>query len=811
MKSLAPRRVIGGAIVILLASVSLVRAETWTGLAAPDNNWTTSGNWDSGVPGSGATAFFDNAGNGNTSISLDGATRPINSLFFNTASAAAYTVGQMPGDALSFDDGGAIFVDGSVTNPQTINAAVLTNGSGMIIENHVSNGGAGAGNGLIGLTLGDMTIRDGGAVLLNNGTITTSTALSGDISESPGQPAILQLFSPTGAAGSTNNNFIISGNNTYSGGTVIQVNTGTNGSIQIDSDSPFGTGKVTTLFQSNSVEFKALGGSRTISNHVELHGGINFSGENSIVLDGPITVASGASRTLNNKITTPGATVSLGASPGSSVIHLGSPVSLGGDGSSRIVIIQSQNGATTIVNALFQDVGPDSRVRYGTATGGHIIINTPQTYTSDTQLGAGSAFLHFKHDYNVGDPSGPFGLGTLVANDAANIQLAPVEGDRTIANPFRLNFGFTVDNVPGHDYSVTFTGPITFTSTASRLIQNKMDPTTGGMLILGSAANPNTITLSTTPNIQLTFHTSGRTIVNDTIQDSPGVPNNIGLENGANVTFNGPQNTNGNFTIIGTNSTAIINGTRTGTGTVAINGTNSRLFVNGSKTGGGAVSTNATGTLAGTGNVDGNVSNSGTIAPGDETLTPGTLTLVNNVTNLENSRWLIGLDGALAGRLDIGGDLDLSAIDSLDVVGTGSGSSWIIANYAGTLLGEFDNVTPGYAVDYGTGMNSQITLNAVPIGLAGDFNEDGTVDAADYVTWRKNDGTNNALPNDDGLGTPIGPAHYALWQANFGNTSSGGGALAAVPEPGTMLLLVSATAGSAAVRFRRRPPTYCGI
>jgi hypothetical protein len=77
--------------------------------------------------------------------------------------------------------------------------------------------------------------------------------------------------------------------------------------------------------------------------------------------------------------------------------------------------------------------------------------------------------------------------------------------------------------------------------------------------------------------------------------------------------------------------------------------------------------------------------------------------------------------------------------------------------------------------------------------LPGDFNSDGKVDAGDYVTWRKNDGTNNALANDNGLGIPVGTAHYDLWRANFGNTagsgSSLGGAGSAVPEPGTYVLL----------------------
>ena len=48
--------------------------------------------------------------------------------------------------------------------------------------------------------------------------------------------------------------------------------------------------------------------------------------------------------------------------------------------------------------------------------------------------------------------------------------------------------------------------------------------------------------------------------------------------------------------------------------------------------------------------------------------------------------------------------------------------------------------------------------------LPGDYNFDGTVDAADYVVWCKNNGTNNTLPNDP-IGGMIGPAHYNQWCA----------------------------------------------
>jgi hypothetical protein len=68
-------------------------------------------------------------------------------------------------------------------------------------------------------------------------------------------------------------------------------------------------------------------------------------------------------------------------------------------------------------------------------------------------------------------------------------------------------------------------------------------------------------------------------------------------------------------------------------------------------------------------------------------------------------------------------------------------------------------------------------------GTPGDFNENGSVDAADYVAWRKNLSTENPLPNDSGLGTPIGPDHYNLWRANFGGTPAGiGSSVSQVPE-----------------------------
>jgi len=93
-----------------------------------------------------------------------------------------------------------------------------------------------------------------------------------------------------------------------------------------------------------------------------------------------------------------------------------------------------------------------------------------------------------------------------------------------------------------------------------------------------------------------------------------------------------------------------------------------------------------------------------------------------------------------------------------------------------------------------------------PVPLAGDYNENGVVDAADYTVWRNNLGAPaGTLPNDGDGGT-IGQPQYDTWKANFGAVLPGAGSIAvqlpAVPEPSTMLLLVPA---ALKFWFRRQP------
>lgn len=77
----------------------------------------------------------------------------------------------------------------------------------------------------------------------------------------------------------------------------------------------------------------------------------------------------------------------------------------------------------------------------------------------------------------------------------------------------------------------------------------------------------------------------------------------------------------------------------------------------------------------------------------------------------------------------------------------------------------------------------------------GDYNNNGKVDAADYVLWRNNLNQNVTLPNDTTPGT-VTNADYTVWRSNFGTSAgAGSGALLggpAVPEPAAVALLIAA-------------------
>lgn len=82
---------------------------------------------------------------------------------------------------------------------------------------------------------------------------------------------------------------------------------------------------------------------------------------------------------------------------------------------------------------------------------------------------------------------------------------------------------------------------------------------------------------------------------------------------------------------------------------------------------------------------------------------------------------------------------------------------------------------------------SVIRQSVVP----GDYNANGTVDAADYVLWRNG----GPLQNEVATMGSVTPEDYTEWRAHFGNTSGAGfGSASAVPEPSCFAVMLIGTA-----------------
>jgi hypothetical protein len=131
--------------------------------------------------------------------------------------------------------------------------------------------------------------------------------------------------------------------------------------------------------------------------------------------------------------------------------------------------------------------------------------------------------------------------------------------------------------------------------------------------------------------------------------------------------------------------------------------------------------------------------------------------------------------GSIRAQNRSGNPMSLAALGANDVF------QWALANTAAQGADDFGTYTSTVGGD-------RANPGFFYLALLGDFNTDGIVDAADYVTWRKNDNT---------------PSGYDTWRANFGltaNRGSGTSANAAVPEPATAAMLMFAAPVSSLLR-----------
>jgi len=189
-------------------------ASTWSGAA--NNTWANANNWVSSVPGatSGTTSndtvvFYS----GNTVPVVD-AGRNVQTILFESANVGALTLGTTGGNALLLTAGGSIQVTSWVVNPQTINAPLVLEGANALYTFNSDSTTASAtlsfGGSITGGAAGNTVLTLGGD---NIGANTISGAIGNGLATSL---AIVE----SGPC-----NWILSGPNTYTGGTTVNQGT----------------------------------------------------------------------------------------------------------------------------------------------------------------------------------------------------------------------------------------------------------------------------------------------------------------------------------------------------------------------------------------------------------------------------------------------------------------------------------------------------------------------------------------------------------------------------------------------------------
>jgi hypothetical protein len=227
---------------------------------------------------------------------------------------------------------------------------------------------------------------------------------------------------------------------------------------------------------------------------------------------------------------------------------------------------------------------------------------------------------------------------------------------------------------------------------------------------------------------------------------------------------------------------------KTGTGTLQIN--------NVLNTGSGNVNALG-GTISGSGRVSNDLNNTAaSVAPG---IGLGELIVGGDYTQSAGGTLKVELGGAAAGSYDqlaitgtaaLGGLLDVSLINAF---APSAGNTFTILTATAGRSGTFSTL-PSQLPPLGSSLAWQISYGAnnvmLSVGLAGDYNNDQKVDAADYVVWRNSVGSTNVLVNDPHGGT-IGTPQYDTWRDNFGRTAPGSsGFNHVVPEPGGHAMVV---------------------
>ena len=668
---------------LILPCAAYAGNATWTGTVG-DSLWSTLGNWSlTPVPGSGYTATFNGAGNGQTTIDLTGGVS-ITNILFDTSAAASYTIGAGAVGSQTLvlgTAGGAVTMNSTVVNDQTFNAA-LTLGGNATVQTYTF-----ANDSLTNFLIfaGDIAGGTGGTAGVKTLTLTGAgtTRITGAIGNG-GATSVALTKSGSGS-------LVLSGNNSYSGATTIS-----SGTLQILGSGLLGAGNY-----AGAISISGSGSFIYGSSASQTLAGI-ISGSGSLLQQlGSLTLT--ATNTYTGNTTIGGGTLALGGAG-----KLGNGSYAGAIANSGLFIFNS-SASQTLSGAIS---GTGSLFKNGAGT---LTLSGSNSYTGNTTINSGTLIANGGgNGYNVlGTKSSSATItvnngGTLLAGN--NNWLGTTGATDTNLQNLVINAGGTV-----------FNGVSTINGYSASLGAVSLN---GGTLVVGDGWSTSPayflngdITVGGASASRITFTGTNAGAYLDLTANRTFTVNLTGSL-GADLQVDAP--------IVGSGTCALI---KTGSGTMLLNGTNT--YSGATTITQGTLSLGGAGLLK-SGSYSGVISNAGSFiynSTGIQTLAgaisgTGSLTQQSGVLTLAASNTYTGATAVVGGTLKIGNASALNANNAVTVGGNGSAPTFDLNNNSVTIAGLNDG---GYTT--GTVTNSGTSVKTLTLGGNGNYSYAGAITA----------------------------------------------------------------------------------
>ncbi|MEY4242463.1 MAG: hypothetical protein RLZZ245_48 [Verrucomicrobiota bacterium] len=250
---------LGLASAALMTPSAQAASGSWTGLGA-NSLWSTAGNWSGATPPGtgGQTATFNDAGNAKTTVDL-GAGVPVSNIVFDTATAAAYTIGAGAAGSQSLTLNTSITMNSTVMSHQLFNSNVLLNATitNTFTNNSTANTLTFVG-GISSNTAGAKTLAIAGAGITGiSGNITAGAGTVG-ISKSGAGTLTLSGTNSLASYTSSNGTLQVSGGSTTVDTAMAYTAAGT--SVTVSGGSLIASGGITTTGNSTARSLNLHGG-----------------------------------------------------------------------------------------------------------------------------------------------------------------------------------------------------------------------------------------------------------------------------------------------------------------------------------------------------------------------------------------------------------------------------------------------------------------------------------------------------------------------------------------------------------------------